>query len=278
MAQPPPIPPQSPPPLDQPVALVAADRLPVPANRSGIRKQATLWSKIPKMVKLLLLVMALAIAVPSCGAIGIVGFFGGIGIPLILVVAILAFGAVGVTTVIRNARGHPTAKVAFDALISRIAHDEALRRMKREMRDAMTASPVEPRKQPTSQADAELRQQLLRMDPFAFERHVLSFFQDMGLVAWVTAKTNDAGADGFARHAEGLIVVQCKRYGPTSTVGRPAVQQFKGVIEENDAWRGFIVTTSQFTAAAEQSATGHHSLRLIDMDTLVAWHRTGVVF
>jgi len=92
------------------------------------------------------------------------------------------------------------------------------------------------------------------------------------VVAWVTAKTNDAGVDGFARHPQGLIVVQCNRYAMTNPVGRPALQQFKGVLEENGAWRGFLETTRQFAAAAEESASHHSSLRLIDMDVLIAWH------
>lgn len=71
----------------------------------------------------------------------------------------------------------------------------------------------------------------------------MSFFLAADKVAQATKKSNDMGGDGFARHPDGLIVVQCKRYGPANLVGRPAVQQFKGVIKENDALRGYLVTT-----------------------------------
>ena len=50
----------------------------------------------------------------------------------------------------------------------------------------------------------------------------MSFFQAAGLMAWVTKKTGDGGVDGFARHSEGLIIVQCKRY-TDKPVGGPDV-------------------------------------------------------
>jgi restriction endonuclease Mrr len=59
-------------------------------------------------------------------------------------------------------------------------------------------------------------------------------------------------------------------------VGRPIIQQFKGVIEENQAWRGYIVTTSYFTSEAKDSAEKNDKLRLIDMDALIDWHVKGL--
>lgn len=110
------------------------------------------------------------------------------------------------------------------------------------------------------------------MSPVDFECHVMAFFQDMGLLAWVTKQSNDAGVDGFARHASGLIVVQCKRNALDNSVGRPVVQQFKGVVEENKAWRGYVVTTSYFTSGAVESAALNEQIVLVDMTELVAWH------
>ena len=100
----------------------------------------------------------------------------------------------------------------------------------------------------------------------------MGFFQNQGMLAWVTKKSNDAGVDGFARHPKGLIIVQCKRYNPDNSVGRPAIQQFKGVIEENEAWRGYIITTSQFSSEAIDSASKNDKLYLVDMETIVKWH------
>ena len=55
-------------------------------------------------------------------------------------------------------------------------------------------------------------------------------------------------------HPATVILVQCKRNAPEHPVGRPAIQQFKGVIEENGADLGVCVTSSGFTAQARESA------------------------
>lgn len=106
----------------------------------------------------------------------------------------------------------------------------------------------------------------------------MSFFQAQGLLAWVTQQSNDAGVDGFARHANGLIVVQCKRNAPDNLVGSPVVQQFKGVIEENEAWRGYIVTTSSFSKNALLSANKSNKVVLVNMSQLIDWHINNTVF
>ena len=93
---------------------------------------------------------------------------------------------------------------------------------------------------------------------------------------WVTKPSNDFGVDGFAKHPEGLIVVQCKRNALDNLVGRPVVQQFKGVVEENNAYRGYIVTSSSFTREAIESAKLNDKLVLVDRERLINWHFGGV--
>jgi predicted type IV restriction endonuclease len=66
--------------------------------------------------------------------------------------------------------------------------------------------------------------------------------------------------------------VQCKRNAEDNLVGSPVIQQFKGVIEENNAWRGYIVTTSYFTKNAIDSASKSNKLKLIDITELLNWH------
>ena len=58
-------------------------------------------------------------------------------------------------------------------------------------------------------------------------------------------------------------------------VGRPALQQFKGVIEEQTAYRGYFVTTSRFTNEAKESAEKSNRIVLIDGPALFRWHRDG---
>lgn len=136
------------------------------------------------------------------------------------------------------------------------------------MREAMAAEPLRPRRHDAEDITTALRS----MDPYDFECHVMSFFEAAGLIAWVTKRSNDMGVDGFARHPAGLIVVQCKRYAESNAVGRPDVQQFKGVVEENQAHRGYLVTTSHFTAQVRESAGLSARVVLVDMDDLKGWH------
>lgn len=58
-------------------------------------------------------------------------------------------------------------------------------------------------------------------------------------------------------------------------VGRPAIKQFKGVVEEQGAFRGYFVTTSRFTNEATESAAKSDRIRLVDGAELVRWHREG---
>jgi restriction system protein len=74
------------------------------------------------------------------------------------------------------------------------------------------------------------------------------------------------------------MITQCKRNSPHNKVGRPTIQQFKGVVEEQNALRGYVVTTSTFTEEAVQSAVLSDKLILVDMDILVRWHATAPTF
>lgn len=216
--------------------------------------------------------MAAAVFVGGQGA-GIAALGGAIGVPVLLLIFL---GAAGVTSVLEAFFTQKSAQNYIGIVMSIIARDELYRRASKQLQSAMTGQPIEPKFYTMPKQDAEIRQQLLEMTPSDFERHVMSFFQREGLVAWVTQQSNDAGVDGFAKHDAGLIVVQCKRNAPDNSVGRPIVQQFKGVVEENQAWRGYIVTTSGFTKDAVESAQKNEKLVLVDMGELVKWHVEGL--
>jgi restriction system protein len=234
----------------------------------AVKNYAT--SDLPLAIKITLPVTLAAAAVVGGESIGIAGFGGAIGMPVLLLIFI---GVAGITTILQSFLGSDNAGDYIAVVMSLIAKDEVLRRAKKEMQEAMMAEPAAPKKQQVSDDVLALKQQLLTMNPYDFEQHVMSFFQAQGLLAWVTKKSNDAGVDGFARHTNGLIVVQCKRNAETNPVGSPLVQQFKGVIEENQAWCGYIVTTSFFTTSAIESAGKSDKLKLVDMDRLLEWHK-----
>ena len=101
----------------------------------------------------------------------------------------------------------------------------------------------------------------------------MSFFEGDGHLVALTQKSNDFGVDGYVVLPDGVIIVQCKRYARDNPVGRPTVQQFKGVIEEQNALKGCIVTTSRFTQQAVESAAQSNKIVLVDGYELLSWHK-----
>lgn len=232
--------------------------------------------RLPWTVWVVILVTLPVLLIFGSAGVGLALVGGAFGLPLLAVAFVVALALIGSVTLAKSLKGNLGGTNYIAGVVAQIAQDESMRRVRSNLRKAMSTEPVEPHKQRLQGDDARLQQQLLKMDPFEFERHVMGFFQEKGLFAWVTKKSNDAGVDGFARHQNGLIVVQCKRNAPHVPVGRPVVQQFKGVVEENEAFRGYIVTTSYFSDGAGESAAKNQRLWLIDMKSLLAWHRTGV--
>lgn len=209
-----------------------------------------------------------AVVVGGQGA-GIAALGGAVGLPVLLLIFL---GSAGITSILEAFLGQSGARSYINVVLAMIIRDEVLRRANKTLRDAMSSAPAAPKRFDMPPEEKALRKALLEMDPYDFERHVVSFFQRDGLFGWVTQRSNDAGVDGFVRHPNGLILIQCKRYGAGNPIGRPAVQQFKGVIEENEAWRGYIVTTSRFTLDAINSAAQSEKVVLVDMDQLIEWH------
>lgn len=224
---------------------------------------------LPLAIKIAIPVTLAAATVVGGSGAGIAALGGAIGVPILLLVFL---GTAGITAILESFMSSSDAQNYISVVMSLIVRDEIYRRANKSMQAAMIDQPVAPKKSVLPKNEENLRQKLLVMDAFEFEQHVMSFFQDAGLLSWVTKQSNDAGVDGFAKHTNGLIVVQCKRYSQGNLVGRPLVQQFKGVVEENQAWRGYIVTTSQFTKDAKESAVLNEKLILVDLDSLVQWH------
>lgn len=230
-------------------------------------------SDMPLAVKIAIPVTLSASAILGGSSVGIAGFGSAIGVPVLLVIFL---GAAGITSILEAVLSSAEAKNYVSIIAYMIANDEILRRSSHAMRKAMSEEMASPKRQDSGSSDLDIKTMLFKMNPFDFEKHVMSFFQAAGLFAWVTKKSNDAGVDGFARHTSGLIVVQCKRNSEENGVGRPVVQQFKGVVEENSAWRGFIVTTSYFTREAVDSASKNSSVVLVGISELLEWHRSGI--
>lgn len=70
----------------------------------------------------------------------------------------------------------------------------------------------------------------------------------------VTKRSGDDGIDGVIdedRLGLDAIYIQAKKYGAKSPVGRPALQAFAGSLEGQRAAKGVFITTSYFTAEAD---------------------------
>lgn len=226
-------------------------------------------SGLPLSLKLALPVAAGGFALLGTQGAGIVAFGGGVGLPVALLLFLGTAGAATVVEAFVKDRGirDPLTKL----LIAMIAAESA-RRVDKELLRAMRADATVPEKTEVPSDHAAILDFLVAMDPFAFERHVMTFFEDLGHPVGVTAKSNDGGFDGYVMHPDGPIVVQCKRYAPGNAVGRPEVQQLMGVVMQKRAYRAYVVTTSGFTDGAIQAAASCDRMLLIDGPELVRWH------
>ena len=226
-------------------------------------------SNLPFSVKIAVPVTLLAAPFIGGQGAGIAALGGALGLPVLLLVFL---GAAGISSILETMVTNRDAAPYLIGVLEIIARDEIARRTSAALKAAMRTDPIDSRRVSMPTDEEKLRQKLLAMDPFDFESHVVSFFKTDGVKAWTTRKSNDLGVDGFVDHPDGLIVIQCKRYTTDNPVGSPLVQQFKGVIEENGASKGYLVTTSSFTAGAVESADKSDKLILVNMDELVQWH------
>lgn len=116
------------------------------------------------------------------------------------------------------------------------------------------------------------------MDAKEFEQALAFLCQRDGCTdVRVVGGAGDLGADVIATAPDSRrIVLQAKRYGPTSKVTGPDLQKFGGTcFNVHGAHVAAVVTTSAFTRQAYQYA-GHMGIRLFDEQALAGWaSRTG---
>jgi len=155
---------------------------------------------------------------------GIAAFGSAIGLPVIFLIFV---GATAIMAVIEPIVRHPNARPYLAVVLGLIAHDVIMRQIKAAIKSGSQGPPKEPVRSKMPENEREIQEKLLAMNAYDFESHVMSFFKAVGMIASVTQKSNDKGVDGFARHPEGLIVVQCKRYASDNPVGIDEIQRFK---------------------------------------------------
>jgi len=116
-------------------------------------------------------------------------------------------------------------------------------------------------------ADLKLAQ-LSSLSPESFEEFVGELFEMLGYEVERVGGSGDEGADLRLRRSDGLLaVVQCK-YHKQGVVGSPTLQKFLGTIHHTRSHKGFFVTTSTFSLAAEKFAA-ENPIELLDGPRLV---------
>ena len=229
-------------------------------------------SRLPLALKIALPVTAVGTAIVGAQGAGIAAFGGAIGAPVAL---LLFLGTAGATSIIEAFIRDRSIRDPLTRLMLTFVAFETSRRARKELLAAMRADAMTPMRTVVPDDEQQLQEFLFQMDPIAFERHVMSFFEASGHPTGLTPRSNDFGVDGYVFHPDGIVVVQCKRYASDNAVGRPAIQQFKGVVEEQKAFRGYVVTTSRFTDEAQESAAKSNRIVLVDGALLAKWHRDG---
>jgi len=112
-----------------------------------------------------------------------------------------------------------------------------------------------------SALQGEVLQQVTLLDPTPFEQLIVDLMIAMGYGAGGDGRrigqAGDGGIDGIISEDKlGLDVVylQAKRYAPENAIGPEQVRGFIGALSIRRATKGVFVTTSRFTAAAEEEA------------------------
>ncbi|ADV63698.1 restriction endonuclease [Isosphaera pallida ATCC 43644] len=103
---------------------------------------------------------------------------------------------------------------------------------------------------------------LANLTPEAFEEFVAEVFECLGFQTRAVGGADDQGVD-LVLERQGLrAIVQCK-YRGKGVVGSPEVQKLLGAVHRTGSHKGYFVTTSTFTLAAERLAADQ-PLELID--------------
>ncbi len=114
------------------------------------------------------------------------------------------------------------------------------------------------------------RPNLLEMDPFDFEHLIANLFSKIGLETNTTQTSRDGGVDVIAFDDRpilgGKVVIQAKRY--RNTVGVESVRALYGVMQDEGATKGVLVTTSSYGTASREFVKGK-PIELIDGNGLL---------
>jgi len=118
----------------------------------------------------------------------------------------------------------------------------------------------------------EIKQRLQNINPYEFEHFVGDLWEEEGWSTTVSQESNDQGVDVIADKSGTIdqrLAIQAKRYSEGNKVGRPKVQQYHSLKQQDtSADAAVVVTTSGFTKDARLWAHDHN-VKLVNGDDLV---------
>ena len=104
------------------------------------------------------------------------------------------------------------------------------------------------------------------MSGYEFEDFIANLLRQKGFKVTQTDYSNDGGVDLIAEYFKplfsGKYIVQCKNY-TNNLVGQPELRDLYGVVMSENANKGILITTSDFTTQAKNFAKGKN-LELIN--------------
>jgi restriction system protein len=109
------------------------------------------------------------------------------------------------------------------------------------------------------QLASDLLERIRQAPPAFFERLVVELLVKMGYggsradAGKAIGRTADEGIDGIIKEDKlglDVIYIQAKRWKENSSISRPAIQQFAGALQGQQASKGIFITTSTFTKEA----------------------------
>jgi hypothetical protein len=113
---------------------------------------------------------------------------------------------------------------------------------------------------------------LQSIDPIEFENLVITLLIKMGFNAATTKTTGDGGIDIVAINEQPIVggkyVIQCKRYATGNNVGEPAIRELFGIMHAENANKGILITTSEFSKHAITFAEDK-AIELINVNALL---------
>lgn len=98
------------------------------------------------------------------------------------------------------------------------------------------------------------RENLYSLDPIEFENMVKALLIKMGFNATTTKASGDGGIDIVAINEQPIVsgkyVIQCKRYKTGNNIGEPTIRELYGIMHAENANKGILITTSDFSKQA----------------------------